>query len=102
MVISKKIVFFRISNILATRSHAQLIFSAQSLKSYEHFSDLGVKIALSHRHVEKRLFFSGKTNYSMDNSIHPTLYIRTEQTSRACFSLIRLLRQLSTDFHEIV
>ena len=28
--------------------------------------------------------------------------LRTELTSSACFSLIRLLRQLSTDFHEIL
>ena len=41
----KKIVFFLISNILATMSHAQLI-SSQSLKCCEHFSDLGVEIAL--------------------------------------------------------
>ena len=31
-------------------------FVAQSLKSYDNFSDPGVEIALSHRHVEKRLF----------------------------------------------
>ena len=33
--------------------HARMLFSevAQSLKSYGHFSDLGVRIALSHRHV---------------------------------------------------
>ena len=30
-------------------------FSALSLKSYWHFLDLGVEIALSHRHVEKRI-----------------------------------------------
>ena len=34
--------------------------STQSLKRYGYFSDLGVEIALSHRHVEKR--FSGKMN----------------------------------------
>ena len=32
-------------------------FSAQSLKMYGHFWDLGFEIALSHRHVEKRLLF---------------------------------------------
>ena len=34
--------------------HARMLSSevAQSLKSYGHFSDLGVEIALSHRHVE--------------------------------------------------
>ena len=33
--------------------HARMLSSevAQSLKSYGHFSDLGVEIALSHRHV---------------------------------------------------
>ena len=33
--------------------HVRMLSSvvAQSLKSYEHFSDLGVGIALSHRHV---------------------------------------------------
>ena len=38
-------------------------FSAHfpSLKSYVHFSDLGVEIALSHCNVEKRWFFSGKS-----------------------------------------
>ena len=35
-----------------------------SLKNYQHFLDLGVEIALSHRHVEKRL--SGKTNTAID------------------------------------
>ena len=47
--------FFRISTILVPCPHAQLRGSsevAQSLKSYGHFSDLGVGIALSHRHVE--------------------------------------------------
>ena len=34
---------------------------AQSLKSYGHFSDLGVGIVLSHRHVG----FSGKANSSI-------------------------------------
>ena len=35
------------------QSHARMLSSevAQSLKSYGHFSDLGVGIALSHRHV---------------------------------------------------
>ena len=34
---------------------------AQLLKSYGYFSDLGVEITLSHRHVE----FSGKANTSI-------------------------------------
>ena len=45
-------------------------FSAQSLKSFEHISDIGIEIALSHRHVEKR-FFSGKTNQSKAK-FHPS------------------------------
>ena len=32
------------------------LFSAQLLKSYGHFLELGVKIFLSYRHVEKRDF----------------------------------------------
>ena len=39
-----KNIFFRISNMLSSEV-------AQSLKSYGHFSDLGVRIAPSHRHV---------------------------------------------------
>ena len=35
-------------------------FSAQSLKSYGHFSDIEVEIPLSHHHVEKRWFFRVK------------------------------------------
>ena len=35
-------------------------FSSQSLKNYEHFPDLGVEIALSHRYVEKRWFLRVK------------------------------------------
>ena len=44
--------------------HARMLisYSAESIKSYEHFSDLGVDIALSHRHAKKTLMFSGKTN----------------------------------------
>ena len=38
------------------------IFFAQLIKRYGHFSGLGVEIALSHRHVEKTLIFSGETN----------------------------------------
>ena len=38
------------------------LFPAQFLKRYGHFSRLEVEIALSHRHVEKRRFFWGKTN----------------------------------------
>ena len=53
LIIRSKIDFLRISNISATRSHARLI-SAQSLKSHEHFSDLGIEITLSH-------VFLGKT-----------------------------------------
>ena len=37
-------------------------FLAQLTKRYGHFSGLGVKIALSHRHVEKTLIFLGETN----------------------------------------
>ena len=43
--------FFRISNISVPCPHAQL-GHVQSLKSYGHFSDLRVEIAVSHRHVE--------------------------------------------------
>ena len=35
-------------------------FSAQSLKNYEHISDLGVEISLSHRHVKNVDFFRVK------------------------------------------
>ena len=38
------------------------LFFAQLIKRYRHFSGLGVEIALSHRHVEKMLIFSGETN----------------------------------------
>ena len=38
------------------------LFFAQSFKSYGHFLDHVVEITLSLRHVEKRGFFSGKTN----------------------------------------
>ena len=44
--------FFRISNISLPSPHAHLRGGTQALKSYGHFSDLGVEIALSHRHVE--------------------------------------------------
>ena len=37
------------------------LFVATSLKSYGHFSYLGVQIAPSHRHVEKRSFCFNKT-----------------------------------------
>ena len=76
------------------------LFSSQSLKSCEHFSDLGVEIALSHRHVEKRWFFSGKTNQSRANSIHPTQNIRTQLTNSACFSLITpsIIKRFSWNF----
>ena len=46
--------FFRISNISALRSHAQLIVRTVIKKLFGHSSDLGIEIALSHRHVEKR------------------------------------------------
>ena len=49
--------FFRISNISIPCPHAQLrghTVIKHLLKSYGHISDLGVEIALSHRHVEKR------------------------------------------------
>ena len=36
------------------------LFSAQLLKRYGHFSGLGLEIAFSHRHVEKRQFFRVK------------------------------------------
>ena len=49
--IKSEIVFFRISNILVPCSHAQLRGRTVN-KSYGLFSDLGVEIALSHRHVE--------------------------------------------------
>ena len=38
------------------------LFFAQLIKRYGHFSGHGVEIALSHRHVEKTLIFSGETN----------------------------------------
>ena len=56
-------------------------FSTQSLKSSDHFSDLWVEIALSHRHVEKRWFFWVKRVHGLPmigynisaNTIHPML-----------------------------
>ena len=51
--------FFRISSILATRSHAGLIFRTVN-KTFWKFFGFGVEIALSHRHVEKTLIFSGE------------------------------------------
>ena len=41
------------------------LFSTQLLKSCGHFSQLGVKIAVDHCHVEKMLIFSGKMNTAM-------------------------------------
>ena len=38
------------------------LFFAQLIKRYGNFSGLGVEIALSHRHVEKTLIFSGETS----------------------------------------
>ena len=53
--------FFRISSISATRSHAGLFFRIVN-KTLGHFSGLGVEIAFGHHHVEKTLNFSGETN----------------------------------------
>ena len=50
------------------------LFSAQFLKRCGRFSKLGVEIALSHRHVEKRGFL-GKTNteiHGLDEDISAT------------------------------
>ena len=49
---------------VAFQSHARMLSSevAQSLKSYGHFSDLGVGIALI---VTAMLYFSGKANASI-------------------------------------
>ena len=54
IIIRSKIVFLE---SVTFQFHARMLSSevAQSLKSYGHFSDLGVGIALGHRHVE----FSG-------------------------------------------
>ena len=49
-VIRSKIVFLE-SVIFQSNAHMLSSEVAQSLKSYGHFSDLGVGIALSHRHV---------------------------------------------------
>ena len=50
--------FFRISSILAKRSHAGLIFRAVNKTLWAFFGDR-VEIALSHRHVEKNVDFLG-------------------------------------------
>ena len=54
----------RVEKSVALQLQGRLLssFSAQSLNSYGHFSDLVVEIALSHRYDEKSCFFSGKTN----------------------------------------
>ena len=52
------------------------IFFAQLIKRYGHFSRLGVEIALSHRHVEKTLIFSGEMNtaiHGLNEDVRPLL-----------------------------
>ena len=49
--------FFLESVTFRLKGRMLSLFSAQSLKMYGHFWDLGVEIALSHRYVEKRLLF---------------------------------------------
>ena len=60
--------------------HARILSSlvAQSIKSYGHFSDLGVEIALSHRHVE---FFQVKQIHQSTAS-ERTTRVDTGQTTR--------------------
>ena len=45
-------------------------FVSTLLKSYRHFSDLGVKITLSHRHVGKHKFSHAKNKYTVHAAIH--------------------------------
>ena len=90
-IIRWKIVFFK---SVAFQLHARMLSSkvGQSLKSHEHFSDLGVGIALSHRHVG---FFGYLANTSihglgeddtarsnksaLDNSLPPLLNLKLSQ-----------------------
>ena len=78
-------IFFRISNISVLCPHAQL--RAQSLKSYGHFSDLWVVIALSHRHVE---FYQVKQIHQstvLESTTRPTpMFVLCPGTS--CTSLL--------------
>ena len=58
-IITSKIVFLE---SVTFQLHTRMLNSqpAQSLKSYGHFSDLRVEIALRHRHAVKRRFFRVK------------------------------------------
>ena len=56
-------------------------FSAQSLNNYEHFSNLGVEIALSNRHVENH--FKDKTNTAI-HSLGEDLTATPGQTESEC------------------
>ena len=56
------------------------LFSAQLLKRYGHFSGLGVEIALSHRHVDKRLFFRVKRIQQSTASMRTSWLLLNQQT----------------------
>ena len=72
------------------------LFSAQLLKSYGHFSKLGVKICLSHCHVKKTLIFSGKTNtaiHDLDDDFTATAQpVNRRRSTNDVLVLARCLR----------
>ena len=74
------------------------LFVAQSLKSYGHFSDLGVEIAISH-HVEKRRFFWGKTNTEIHGPNH-TVWARPRLVNYGARFTIKVGWYCSPDPHD--
>ena len=101
----------RISSIFSAWSHDQLNYR-NVIKMYEHFSDLGVEIALTHHHVEKKSFYPVKqihesTAHSFTVWARPGLRHDCHGMSdgagwskRKAFCW--LLSEFPSDFHEIV
>ena len=75
--------FFRISSILAARSHAGLIFRTVNKTLWNFFLWFGVEIALSHRHVEKTLIFSGEKIQQSTASMRTSRLLLNQHTGFA-------------------
>ena len=72
--------FFIISSILATRSHDGFIFRTVNKTLWTFFV---VEIALSHRHVEKTLIFSGKKIQQSTASMRTSRLLLNQHTGVA-------------------
>ena len=59
------------------------LFFAQLIKHYGHFLWFGVEIALSHRHVEKTLIFSGEKIQQSTASMRTSRLLLNQHTGVA-------------------